>query len=117
MCPLAFVPRSCFERVELDIEFVTSGEHQVVTVHHTVGRANMQNWYTIPQGWGTGYHDEIAAHEAGHMWGNFDEYFGGATYQGHTFTGRLMADNTPVVYDYYFFSLEHYAVGPVAAAA
>lgn len=95
--------------VKLDFSFVTTGEHQVVTVHNTVGRPSMSNWYTTPEGWGTAYRDESAAHEAGHMWGNFDEYTGGATYGGFATSNRLMADLTPTVLPYYFFSIEHYA--------
>jgi hypothetical protein len=57
------------ERYTLDVEvqFVTGGEHHAVTVHPGSGRADMLNWYVT----GTG---GTASHEAGHMFGNIDEY-------------------------------------------
>jgi serralysin len=76
----------------LDVAFVETGAHQTVTVFGGTGRANMLNWYLTPEGWGTDFHDEIAAHEIGHMLGAFDEYAGGATLGGLTTTGNLMAD-------------------------
>lgn len=51
----------------VDVRFVNSGEHHTVTVHAGSGRADMTNWYVNSTG-GTG------AHEAGHMFGNVDEY-------------------------------------------
>ena len=54
-------------RVVADVQFVASGEHHVVTVHPGSGRADMSNWFVNSTG-GT------AAHEAGHMFGNPDEY-------------------------------------------
>lgn len=51
----------------VDVQFVQSGEHHVVTVHPGSGRADMGNWYVNSTG-GT------AAHESGHMFGNPDEY-------------------------------------------
>ena len=54
-------------RMSVDVQFVTSGEHHVVTVHAGSGRADMSNWYVNSTG-GT------AAHESGHMFGNPDEY-------------------------------------------
>lgn len=53
--------------VDIDVQFVASGEHHTVTVHPGSGRADMTNWYVNSTG-GT------AAHEAGHMFGNPDEY-------------------------------------------
>lgn len=53
--------------VVVDVQFVQSGEHHVVTVHAGSGRADMGNFYVNSTG-GT------AAHESGHMFGNADEY-------------------------------------------
>lgn len=54
-------------RVVVDVRFVQTGEHHVVNVRPGSGRADMGNWYVNSSG-GT------AAHEAGHMFGNVDEY-------------------------------------------
>ena len=54
-------------RVAVDVQFVTSGEHHVVNVRAGSGRADMGTWFVNSSG-GT------AAHEAGHMFGNPDEY-------------------------------------------
>jgi len=53
--------------VRVDVRFVDSGEHHVVEVRAGRGRANMGTWFVESTG-GT------AAHEAGHMFGNPDEY-------------------------------------------
>ena len=58
----------------------------------------MLNWYTDrPGGWGNEYQDEIAAHEAGHMLGLYDEYNGGAVnpYTHLITTNSIMADLGP----------------------
>jgi hypothetical protein len=54
-------------RVVVDVQFVTTNEHHVVRVRAGSGRADMTNWFITSTG-GT------AAHEAGHMFGNADEY-------------------------------------------
>ena len=54
-------------RVVVDVQFVTTGEHHVVNVRAGSGRADMGTWFVNSTG-GT------AAHEAGHMFGNVDEY-------------------------------------------
>ncbi len=54
-------------RTVVDVQFVTSGEHHVVNVRAGSGRADMGTWFVNSTG-GT------AAHEAGHMFGNPDEY-------------------------------------------
>ncbi|MBA2529326.1 MAG: hypothetical protein H0V19_05090 [Euzebyales bacterium] len=51
----------------VDVQWVTSGEHHTVNVRAGSGRANMGTWFVNSTG-GT------AAHEAGHMFGNVDEY-------------------------------------------
>jgi hypothetical protein len=53
--------------VDVDVQWVQSGEHHAVQVHSGSGRADMLNWFVNSTG-GT------AAHEAGHMFGNIDEY-------------------------------------------
>ncbi|MEM3626506.1 MAG: hypothetical protein QXZ25_00585 [Candidatus Bathyarchaeia archaeon] len=61
--------------IEVKVNWVNRNAHYVVTVHSGSGRTNMLNWYTDrPSGWGNEYQDEIAAHEAGHMLGLYDEY-------------------------------------------
>jgi serralysin len=92
--------------VELRFDFVASGQHQSVEVHAGSGGADMANWYQTPAGWGPDYHDEIAAHEVGHMLGNFDEYAGGATYAGFTRTNSLMSDLTVAEMEDYFWTVE-----------
>jgi hypothetical protein len=53
--------------VNLDLQWVTSGEHHVVQLHAGSGRADMGNFFLNNTG-GT------IAHEVGHMLGNPDEY-------------------------------------------
>jgi len=68
--PLVLTDGSCAcESVDVvvDVQWVDSGEHHAVAVHSGSGRADMTNWYVNSTG-GT------AAHEAGHMFGNVDEY-------------------------------------------
>lgn len=68
--PLVLRDGSCrckMVTVDLDVQFVGSGEHHAVQVHSGSGRADMGNWYVNSTG-GT------AAHEVGHMIGNVDEY-------------------------------------------
>ncbi|MEZ5776226.1 MAG: M10 family metallopeptidase C-terminal domain-containing protein [Hyphomicrobiaceae bacterium] len=95
--------------VKMDFDFVTSGQHHTVNVHAGTGGTNMTNWYlTNPSGWSNDMQDEIAAHEAGHMFGNFDEYAGGATYNGYTTTGTIMSDLTLSGFQNYFWTQEYY---------
>lgn len=53
--------------VVVDVQFVNSNEHHTVRVRAGSGRANMTNWFVEDSG-------ATAAHEAGHMFGNIDEY-------------------------------------------
>jgi Ca2+-binding RTX toxin-like protein len=95
--------------IKFDLQFVDSGAHHTVNVRAGTGGTNMNNWYlTNPSGWPDHMHDEIAAHETGHMFGNFDEYAGGATYGGFTTTGTLMSDLTLAGFERYFWTQEHY---------
>ncbi len=82
-----------------DVNFVDSNADQVVTIHAGAGHTNMTNWFLDESaGWGNEYHDEIAAHEFGHMLGLYDEYEGGAVnpdIDQNIFTDSLMADLKP----------------------
>ena len=82
--------------VDLEVNWVSADAHHVVTVHAANGRHNMLNWYTETN-WGAEYQDEIAAHEAGHMLGLYDEYSGGALDPNTQFTttNSIMADLGP----------------------
>ena len=53
--------------VHVDVQFVTSGEHHTVLIERGPGRENMTRWFHDTNG-------ATAAHEAGHMFGNIDEY-------------------------------------------
>ncbi|CAN5401447.1 hypothetical protein BH10PSE7_BH10PSE7_20270 [soil metagenome] len=94
--------------VKLNVRFVTSGADQVVIVHEGSGRADMHNWY-LDDPWGPDYFDQVAAHEVGHMLGNFDQYEGGATQNGLFTTGTLMSDLTIGGFQDYFWTIEFYA--------
>lgn len=68
--PLVLADGSCSCKritVTCDVQFVASGEHHAVDVRAGSGRADMTHWFVNSTG-GT------AAHEAGHMFGNVDEY-------------------------------------------
>ncbi len=95
--------------VKLAASFVDANAHQTVTVFDSAGRDDMSNWYLQQSDWGPGKRDEIAAHEVGHMLGNFDEYAGGATQGGFTATRTLMSDLTPRNIPAYFWGVEFYA--------
>lgn len=93
--------------VKLHFSFVNSGEHHVVNVHNALGRDDVSNWY-LQTDWGPSYQDRLAAHEVGHMFGNYDEYAGGATHNNFTRTGALMADLTLAGFQDYFWTVEFY---------
>lgn len=73
--------------LDVDIQWVDSGEHHTVQVHSGSGRADMGNWFVNSTG-GT------AAHESGHMFGNADEY-ADANCPGRTVTsdGSIMQNS------------------------
>jgi hypothetical protein len=59
------------------LNWVKPNYDHLVTVRRGPGNWNLRTWYTgNPSGWGSSYHEEIAAHEFGHMIGLFDEYEG-----------------------------------------
>lgn len=68
--------------VAVDVQWVNNNEHHTVRVRPGNGRANMTNWFVNDSG-------PTAAHEAGHMFGNVDEY-ADANCPGRTVT----ADNS-----------------------
>jgi len=78
-----------------------------VEVHAGSGGTDMTNWY-LDNGWPSHMQDEVAAHEAGHMFGNFDEYAGGATHGGYTTSGTLMSDLTLSGFEDYFWTQEQF---------
>lgn len=93
---------------KLNFNFVSSGEHRSVRVHAGTGHFDLDNWY-VDSDFPPGFDDENAAHEVGHMLGNFDEYVGGATRNGFINTGTLMSDLTINGFEEYFFAVEHFA--------
>jgi hypothetical protein len=98
----------------MDANVVTSGADQVVTVHSGTGRTNMTNWYTDrPAGWSNDWQDEIAAHEAGHMLGLYDEYLGGAVDPATNLIDdtAIMGPNVEQVYERYFTQILNWAEG------
>lgn len=54
-------------KVVVDVQWVESGQHHTVDVDPGNDRSNMTQWYIEDGG-------QTAAHEAGHMFGNPDEY-------------------------------------------
>jgi hypothetical protein len=58
-------------RVACDVQWVASGEHHAVELRAGNGRADMTHWFVGDDG-------DTAAHEAGHMFGNADEYMDSA---------------------------------------
>jgi len=88
--------------IVVDVHWVTAKADQVVEVFNSYGNYDMNDWYTVTD-WGPDYHDEMAAHEAGHMFGLYDEYWGGATdpVTHYTAINALMGDLGPVQERYY----------------
>jgi hypothetical protein len=61
--------------IVIDVEWVDANADYVVTVHSGNGNVNATNFYTgNPSGWGFERQGIIAAHEAGHWLGLYDEY-------------------------------------------
>ena len=89
-----------------NVDWVSEDYDAVVYVHDRgTGVFNMTNWNTRnANGWGDAYQEEIAAHEAGHMVGLWDEFAGGAVdpATGLINTGGLMQTlNGPTLDPYY----------------
>lgn len=91
--------------IKVDVQFTDIDADYDVTVYDGYGACDMLNWYT-DTGWGPSYQDELAAHEFGHMIGMFDEYAGGATWNGQTVAGTIMSDLSDVVSSGYYFSID-----------
>ncbi len=93
--------------VTFNVKYVNSGEDYAVTEHQGDGDAhfNMLNWY-VQSDWGEGHDDVLASHEFGHMIGNYDEYDGGSTHNGHVVSGTLMSDLTPAGFQNYFDGIQ-----------
>jgi hypothetical protein len=83
--------------IMVDVNWVNRDAHHVVTVHSGRGRSNMLNWYTETD-WGPEFQGRIAAHEAGHMLGLYDEYaepFTDTNNNGRYDPGEPFTDNNP----------------------
>jgi hypothetical protein len=95
-------------RIDVDwvkLDGITGNQDQIVTVRRGRGAWNMLTWYTgNPSGWGNSYHEEVAAHEFGHMLALFDEYKGSAIdpVTGRVNTGGLMETLDGPTLDYYY---------------
>ncbi len=80
--------------ISFNIDWVSSNYDQIVTIHGGDAAVfNMSNWNEVgANGWGEAFQEEIAAHEAGHMFGLWDEYSEGAVdpVTGLINTGGLM---------------------------
>jgi PEP-CTERM motif len=102
--------------IGVDVTFGPTNPHHTVTVHSGTGNANMLNWYTEnPSGWPQDRQGLAAAHEAGHMFGNFDEYPGGSVNPDGSFgnvpdslMGSLL---TGALHDRHFQFVVDWAVG------
>ena len=60
--------------VKILVDWVEENENHTVLVFDGTGRACMYWWFTHNQGWPDYMAGAIAAHEAGHMLGQYDEY-------------------------------------------
>jgi hypothetical protein len=83
-----------------NVDWVTGAQYDhSVNVVDGNGGTNLTTWYMQnPSGWPNSYHDRIAAHEFGHMFGLWDEYTGGAVdpITGLIRSNSLMGDNAAV---------------------
>jgi hypothetical protein len=82
-----------------NVDWVTTNYDHTVQVVDGTGGTNKSTWYMQnPSGWPNSWHDRIAAHEFGHMFGLFDEYAGGAVdpVSGLIRSDSLMGDNRSV---------------------
>lgn len=61
--------------ISVDVQWVNSDADYTVTVTSGSGGVNAEHFYTDnPSGWGFSYQGIVAAHEAGHWLGLYDEY-------------------------------------------
>jgi hypothetical protein len=90
--------------VSFNVDWVSNNYDQQVYIHNEKNVSRMSDWYTDNYDGGFSVQDEIAAHEAGHMFGLWDEYAGGAINPntGLINTGGLMANIRGNTLDYYY---------------
>ena len=91
--------------ISFNVDWVTTGYDQTVSVVDAEGSWDMLNWYTVgAAGWGDAYQEEAAAHEFGHMLSMWDEYAGGAVNPETNLidTGGLMHTLDGPTLDYYY---------------
>ena len=91
--------------IVVDVVWTDEDPDKVITVVFGIGRWNTSQWYTA------GWVEEIAAHEAGHYFGLFDEYGGGDAqgFDGGAAPGPrawhppgLMANHNRPTLDFYY---------------
>lgn len=107
-----------------NVDWVSDNYDQIVTVHEgNTATFTMSAWNTEDaNGWGDAYQEEVVAHEAGHMFGLWDEYAGGAVdpVTGLINTGGLMetlnGDTLDPYYDEMLTWYKNLAPVPVPAA-
>jgi PKD repeat protein len=63
--------------IQVEVNWVSTNPHWVVTVIQGTGTCYTNKWYTSTATWPATMEDEVKAHEAGHMMGLCDEYVGG----------------------------------------
>lgn len=84
--------------ITFNVDWVDTDYDQRVYAKDGSGRSSMHMWYEEDGG-------SLAAHEAGHMFGLFDEYWGGATdpeTSEHVGTGGLMHTLNGSTLDHYY---------------
>ncbi len=92
--------------ISFNVDWVSENYDATVRIHdRSTGIFNMSNWNTRnANGWGDAYQEQIVAHEAGHMFGLWDEYAGGAVDPdtGLINTGGLMQTLNGQTLDSYY---------------
>lgn len=92
--------------IHFNVDWVKAGRgDQTVTIIRGPGPWSLRTWYMgNPSGWGRRYHEEIAAHEFGHMIGLYDEYAGAPLdpLTGRVNTGGLMQTLDGPTLDHYY---------------
>lgn len=102
--------------IEFNVDWVTSDYDQRVWVHNLRQPADMINWY-ITHITSEAYHEEMAAHEFGHMLSLYDEYATGAVnyYNPIIKTGGLMHTLNGSTLNYYYDPFLNWYKGKVDA--